>query len=211
MAFLILVVIVVVSITPAYLLFRALPSTGNVGGTFQGLEIKLSGAFAGYFAVILLIFYHYDQLFPAPPPPSAAVWHLSGQIVNNSGTPIQLLDSQDFSFIPPLPQSFASVGDGNVRLMIPTEPREGGGTAWPKLVIAHKDLGPVTIPLDPSQLSRDLAARLGVSRDEQHKEVYIRRITLEPGPPYNPTGPSPKQISRPVKKNHGLTTKKVNP
>ena len=36
-------------IVPAYLLFKALPSTAIVTGLLHGFKIDLGGAFAGYF------------------------------------------------------------------------------------------------------------------------------------------------------------------
>jgi hypothetical protein len=50
-------VLVLVPIIPAYLLFRALPSEATASGPFKGLSIKLGGAFAGYFLVLLAIAY----------------------------------------------------------------------------------------------------------------------------------------------------------
>lgn len=51
----VVIVSVLVPIIPAYLLYKLLPSTGSVEGPFQGLQIKLGGAFAGYFLVLLVI------------------------------------------------------------------------------------------------------------------------------------------------------------
>ena len=53
-------VFVLVPIIPALLLFKALPSAAAIDGPFKGLTIKLGGAFAGYFLVLLLM----SQLVP---------------------------------------------------------------------------------------------------------------------------------------------------
>lgn len=206
--FVTLPLIVLLPIIPAYLLFRALPSTGNVAGRFQGLELKLSGSFAGYFALVLVIFQHYDKLFPPPLPPSAFVWHLTGHVVTSSGSPIELLDVKDFSFSPPL---FQAIPGGNFKLTIPTEAQEGGGTAWPMLVISHDGFTPLRIPLSPSEMNSTVMQSLGASRDDGHKEIKMQNIILPSAPPYNPTGPKPKQISGPVKKQKGPAATKVNP
>src|SRR6266481_6542803 len=131
--------IILVPMIPAYFLFRALPSTGQVDGKlFKGLEVKLGGAFAGYFAVVLLIFYQHDIWAPPPPPPAetSTVWHLSGKILDKSGTPIERLDIKDFAFSPPF---FQSIPGGNFDLAIPTEPQQGGGSKYPMLVISHEN------------------------------------------------------------------------
>jgi hypothetical protein len=50
---LILVVIFLLPLIPAFLLYKFLPSKTNATGPFKGLNVKLSGAFAGYFILLL--------------------------------------------------------------------------------------------------------------------------------------------------------------
>src|SRR6516165_3080786 len=115
-----LLVLVLLPIVPAALLFRVLPrrqtpvrkserpadqeSTGSVKGTlWNGMEIKLGGSFAGYFAVLALLFINHDVWNPPPPPPAppqAFVWHLSGQITDQAGVPVEGLKQGDFEFSP---------------------------------------------------------------------------------------------------------------
>ncbi len=52
---LILTVIVVLPIIPAFILYKFLPSKASAKGPFKGLNIQLKGAFAGYFIVLLFI------------------------------------------------------------------------------------------------------------------------------------------------------------
>jgi hypothetical protein len=187
---LVLSITVLLPIVPAYLLFRVLPSTGGLKGKLHGMEIKLGGAFAGYFAVLLLIFYEHNIIFAPPPPPVAFVWHLSGQVLDEKGTAVDL-DTKDFQFAPPTVQTFH---DGNFTLTIPTEPEQGGGTRFPLLVISHNRYS-LKVPLDPSELNASLATSMGVTRDEEHREIKMLHITLKAPPPYNPTGPPPTPLS----------------
>jgi len=204
-----LAVIVLLPIVPAYLLFRALPSTGNVSGKLlQGLEIKLGGAFAGYFAVVLLIFYKHDTWDPTPPPPTAYVWHLSGQVTDATGAPLEPLDLKDFSFAPP---TFQALPGGNFSMVVPTEPQQGNGTKYPMLVISHANFVPLTIPLDPSRVSSDMVTSLGVTHDEGHKEITMKHIRLSPAPPYNPSGPAPQLLSGSKPNPTALSGKESNP
>ena len=48
-------VAILVPIIPAFIFFKWLPADSNVGGTWQGLKIKLTGAFGGYFAIFATI------------------------------------------------------------------------------------------------------------------------------------------------------------
>lgn len=42
-------------IVPAYLLYKVLPSKARVSGPFKGLNIQLSGAFGGYFLLVVVV------------------------------------------------------------------------------------------------------------------------------------------------------------
>lgn len=46
--------VLVVPVIPAFLVYKALPSRTTVQGPFKGLNIRLTGAFAGYFLLVLI-------------------------------------------------------------------------------------------------------------------------------------------------------------
>lgn len=48
-----LTTILLLPLVPAFLLYKFLPSKTNVSGPFKGLTIKLTGAFGGYFLLVL--------------------------------------------------------------------------------------------------------------------------------------------------------------
>lgn len=50
---LILVIIFLLPLIPSFLLYKFLPSKSTATGPFKGLNLKLSGAFAGYFILLL--------------------------------------------------------------------------------------------------------------------------------------------------------------
>src|SRR4028118_480786 len=53
--YLVLAAILLVPIIPAYILYKFLPqSDTDVSGPYQGLSIKLKGAFAGYFLLVIV-------------------------------------------------------------------------------------------------------------------------------------------------------------
>ena len=45
-----------IPLVPAYILYKTLPAETSVSGPFQGLKINLSGAFGGYFLLVLIAF-----------------------------------------------------------------------------------------------------------------------------------------------------------
>jgi hypothetical protein len=67
------------------------------------MEIKLSGAFAGYFALVLLITYDLPKISAVvSPSPShlGQVWEVEGQVVDQQGNAIQPLSAADIKFEP---------------------------------------------------------------------------------------------------------------
>ena len=49
-----LAAILLIPIIPAYILYKTLPTTAKVKGPFKGLQINLSGSFAGYFPLVIV-------------------------------------------------------------------------------------------------------------------------------------------------------------
>ena len=48
-------IVVFFPLLPAYILYKTLPSTTTISGPFKGLTIGLTGAFGGYFILVLLL------------------------------------------------------------------------------------------------------------------------------------------------------------
>ncbi|HEX7903459.1 MAG TPA: hypothetical protein VF487_06245 [Chitinophagaceae bacterium] len=49
----------ILPLTPAFILFKFLPSVGNVEGPLKGMQLKFGGAFAGY---LILFFISYNVM-----------------------------------------------------------------------------------------------------------------------------------------------------
>ena len=74
---LILTVIVLLPLVPAFLLFKLLPSRAVVKGPLQGLNVALSGAFGGYVALTVFIAAFYAQTLK---PQTYRTWHVHGKL-----------------------------------------------------------------------------------------------------------------------------------
>lgn len=177
----ILAALILLPIIPAYLLFTALPGHAAVTGPLRGFRINLSGAFAGYFATVLLCIASYSVWKPVP---KAAVqkWLVRGRIVGNLGLPIQPLDVTNVTLSPPTLQP---ANDGNFLLTFTSTPTDDGAAlVYPDLVITANGYKARTIALDP-------AAWQGIpaQTQEQWKKTHIidlSNIAMEPLPPYQP-------------------------
>ena|GEM_PF-1185159 len=60
----IIAAIVLLPIIPAYILYKALPDEAFVRGPLKGFNIQLNGAYAGYFATLLLMIVFCSTLLP---------------------------------------------------------------------------------------------------------------------------------------------------
>lgn len=94
-----LVLIIFLPLAPAYLLFTKLPGGAWVNGPLKGFDIKLSGAFAGYFALVVLLF-STMPLWESQEKPQMD-WTVTGTIQYDGGNPEELSSQTRILLIPP--------------------------------------------------------------------------------------------------------------
>jgi hypothetical protein len=177
----ILAFIILLPIIPAYLLFKVLPSRATVSGPLKGLKINLGGAFAGYFAVVLVILSSYNIWHSAP----AVKWTVQGRIIDKeTGLAVQPLDPRSVTLSPPSP---VFGNDGNFTLYFtPTLNDDGRTYDFPKLVVGcPPEYSERTIDMDPAQLA-SLAADLHVKSEQGH-HIKVGDIPLSKVPAWHPT------------------------
>jgi hypothetical protein len=176
-----IVVIILLPIIPAFILFKLLPpSDATVNGLLKGWNIKLKGAFAGYFAVVLLIFALYSVWHPAP---SYQVWHVSGKLTFENGNPGQLMGKTD---IETDPRVIFTEPDGSFDVMVSTQPGPSGTIEFPKLFIGNPEYEPVTIPLDDKN-------NKSVQRIEKDQRINLNVQLTKRVAAYNAPATSPQQ------------------
>ena len=73
----VLSVLVLLPLIPAFLLFKLLPSSADVKGPFAGFNVALGGAFAGYVALTVFVATFYAQNLR---PRTFRTWVVSGQL-----------------------------------------------------------------------------------------------------------------------------------
>lgn len=133
--------VILLPIVPAYILYKALPSSGAVDGKLQGLEIKLGGAFAGYFAVVLLIVANQKTLIPA----QYKQWTVTGQVMDEKGQPIDPLAYKNISL---QPNPLTPIAPGSFTLTFYSSSATNGTS--PTLSISQDDYQTVCYSLDKS-------------------------------------------------------------
>jgi hypothetical protein len=179
------VVIVLVPIIPAYLLFKALPSTADATGPLQGVGLKLSGAFAGYFVIILLVLFQWNKIIPGP---GSDVWEVNGRIMLN-GKPLETLAVDDVTVSP---SSLTILGGGRFRAKFHTEPGSHGGTDFPSITIGHFGYVPTTIELKRPSTDEEKAQQ---TRDEDEYRIDLAPVSLAKIPPYLDKGTPPTPVN----------------
>ena len=152
--------VVLVPLIPAFLLYKFLPpGRTEVGGPFKGLDIKLSGAFAGYFLVVLIVTSLLVFLIktrpapcpvcPAPPATQYEVYTVTGKVDLEGDPNSQKIDETQLTFSI-LPPERTVKPNGSFSLEIPVKPGQTGKPEFPDLIVGHENraYGKETIPLD---------------------------------------------------------------
>jgi hypothetical protein len=124
---LLITVAVLLPLVPAYLLFRLLPSEGSVEGPWHGLKIKLGGAFAAYFLLVVTVFGFTRTL------PQYEVWTVHGEIRLADGMPFHP-QMVNFSLNPP---GFQPTPNGFFSLDLLAKPNIAGAPELPWLIVDH--------------------------------------------------------------------------
>jgi hypothetical protein len=161
----VMAVVVILPLLPAFLLFRFLPSQGSAEGPFHGMTIKFSGAFSGYLVVFLALLAirpgeanHYHT------------WTVSGSLVFDQpvGTPPPNPNDVFIRFVPP---RLTVLNQGAFRWDIPVVEDRDGNLVFPDIQIDLRDYAGVTVPLDRSR-------RYGGVVVEAKYDEISRNITL---------------------------------
>lgn len=193
---LMLTVVILLPILPAYLLFKLLPSRSDVSGPLQGLEIKLGGAFGGYFILVVLVLSQLSNIKEtvkeAPRPVEDPVWRVEGQIVDEQGQPIEPLGAADIQLTP---RSLEVEPNGYFQATFATNlPPVGTGAVFPKLNVTHDGYTTQTILLGPTDQAHKGDQK---TRDEVHHLITLPPIRLSKLPQYVAAGSVPQQIASP--------------
>jgi hypothetical protein len=174
---------ILIPIIPAYLLYRLLPARASVGGPFKGLNIQLSGAFAGYFLLVLVVFgFVYTRPTPKVNPADVykyEVYRVSGRVNTGKTKDSQLLT---LSLAPP---ERTVKPNGSFEFEIPVKPGQSGEATFPSLIVEHPDYETETIDL--TELNSSPEAKYHLDIDKAARSIKIREpIVLIKNDAYTP-------------------------
>jgi hypothetical protein len=132
-------VVVLLPLIPAYLLFRLLPSQAEVEGPWQGLKVKLTGAFASYFLLVITL------IFMAGAPPTYDVWTIQGRLQFRD-QPAGTFDENTVRFTVK-PPGLTVQPNGRFRFTVFRVPDPSGEPQLPMVIIEHPGYLPVGVDL----------------------------------------------------------------
>lgn len=171
---------ILLPLTPAYILYKALPAKTKVFGPFKGLNIQLSGAFAGYFLLVLVIM-GFVSTRANPPDPTHEVWKVTGKLNLDSSWTDTERDSLQLSVIPGSQHVYPT---GDFEMQVVPEVCSGGKLKFPKVFISHDGYQKLTIDLENPQFSQ-ISQSVSVTKDFVTKDLAIQTaIDLPRDPSY---------------------------
>lgn len=134
--------VVLIPLIPAFLLYKYLRSgRTSVGGPFKGLDIKLSGAFAGYFLMVLVVSSFVIFLIrqkPIPPAYQYEVYTVQGQVDLQATDSSEKLDYSRFMLSLQPPPSAVKT-DGTFSFEIPVKRGQVGEPEFPDLLVGYNE------------------------------------------------------------------------
>jgi hypothetical protein len=186
--------ILLLPIVPALLIFWLLPSTAIVSGPLRGFKLDLGGAFAGYFALVLLVLFTHNVWAPEP---TYQVWEVSGTVTDEEGLAFAPLDEKNIALTP---RALQLSQGGTFALIFDATPAPGGGEmSYPQLTVSYPGYVSQTIPLDPH--SANSSTTMKIQADMKGRRITIEHIVLHKMPPYAadqaPLEPASSQEVRP--------------
>lgn len=158
------VVIVLLPLVPAFILYRLLPGQTDVQGPWHGLKIKLTGAFGGYFLLVITL------LIAAARLPTYDVWTVHGRMhLTDQATGLFDESTLRFTVKPP---GLAVQPDGRFRLTLFRVPDPSGHPQLPMVIVEMPGYLPVGIDLE----------RQGLKSMRRRQVTLADSIVLSPRP-----------------------------
>ena len=192
---------ILLPIIPAVVIYKLLPAAADVSGPFKGLQIKLSGAVAFYFLIVLVI-----SFGPQPTFSPSEVWTLKGYIQDQDGTYLP----QDKINMSIQPRSVEYLNDGTFEMDILVKRDQAGQIKLPTLLVEWQPpqlFGNATVHLDPGSQLFGKKYQLKVTGP---REITITEpIKLEkkiPEQAYAPAEPAPSATVLPASVTHDTPT-----
>ena len=155
-------------LVPSFLLFKLLPSQATVSGPFKGLRINLGGAFAGYFALFIALWY----FSPAICGSRYDVWRISGSVAFDPERPAPNTNDVQCNVSPP---SLRIEPDRSFHWDIPVERKPDGTIELPNVRLDLKGYEPVVVHL----LSEGEKTPAGIKPIKQSKVAKPQGISVD--------------------------------
>ena len=164
--------LVILPLIPAVVLFWALPSRGQVSGPFKGLNVKFSGAFAGY----LILFGCLLQIRPTDFDHSH-IWQVKGHVAFKRPPSEGKPNTNDIRVrvTPPDLVVHGNGSGGTFRFDLPI-PERNGEPDFPRLSLDLPGYEPLLVSLAPNQPGD--GSEVAADYDPRKRQISLGTITL---------------------------------
>ena len=198
----VILVVVLVPVGPAYLLYRTLPANARVSGPLKGLNLNLEGAFAGYFSLFLALGVLIKSL--AGP---IEIWHIKGKVHFDTGEGIKPETAQ-ITIVP----SAKIEPDGTFEMNVARQVDSSGVKRFPLIILelpnpSNKQEEKLYQPavLHPSDNLDEVEYVDRERTSTWRKTIAFKPVTItkfgQQVPKYASTSPAPTQLTSPPPPN----------
>lgn len=142
-----MLLILLVPIVPAFVLFKFLPNTADLSGPLKGLNVKISGAFAGYVVGVLLSWQITTSLLE---PVWADNWTIHGHVLFDDAPSSHHSPSEVVVITRP-PLADIDPNTGELEMTVPIARSHNGVVDVERVVFTFNGYEPITVPLDLDQ------------------------------------------------------------
>ncbi|HUB52543.1 MAG TPA: hypothetical protein VL986_10365 [Terracidiphilus sp.] len=148
---------------------------GIQGASFTVGSLKLGGALAALVGIAMLI----NSTLVKQIPKTHQVWQVSGQVVDDAGTPLPYFDPGDIGIQP----SVVHAGiQGKYQITVTSWPDINGNQQFPTVSLSHASFSPEIVDLNPG-------AQNSVSVTREGQSIVIGKVQLRKLATYAPTQP----------------------
>jgi hypothetical protein len=186
---------ILLPLIPAILLFKLLPSSADVSGPFHGFQIKLGGAVAAYFLLVMVI------SFGPRPTPRFEVFTVRGQVQDENGDP--MMENKIKMNIEPRSVVYRKDGSFDMEFMV--KPNSKGEWELPTLNVDWEPpqlFGNAIVHLDPNKQRFGTNYKIENSGGQITiaEPIKLKKKVPEtlPEAPYNPPKATPKPTALPA-------------
>ena len=162
---------VVLPIIPTLLIYKIIPPKETiVKGPFKGMTVQLTGAFAAYFLLFIIVEAYFLHALQSSVFNSYEMWKVSGTVAFAGAPPAFNRNNIVITENPPIKPN----PDGTFDMYVVVKKNNSGELEFPTLAFDHPNFFPATVHLDEKQFPN---CKIYMKEyDKKSKSILIREL-----------------------------------